>query len=286
MIDFKLLADKGMVLGMNESEYHQVEALSQSGLKEYARSPAHYHVYLNEPLEETPAMRAGKIVHLMLLEPELIKQKIAVVDGNRNSNDVKAKIAEAESFGRMVCKSEELEKYSRAIEKLKNHKSIKYILDGAKHEVSLFWYHPEHGFPCKARLDVLNLDKGMIFDPKWTAIDLIQQIEVENDPMRGRKASPVETQLYNMKYHWQIRWYLDAAKIVLKKEIQHAGFIFIENCAPFTILPICPDFGFTELAEQEMQPYLAAFKNNFEHNYWPGLEEKVFDASAPSWAFT
>ena len=56
---------------LTRAEYEAIPALSYSGMKELARSPAHYKAWLTDKREETKALRIGKAVHCAFLQPDL-----------------------------------------------------------------------------------------------------------------------------------------------------------------------------------------------------------------------
>ena len=59
--------------------YDACVALNFSGTKELLKSPAHYQAYLNREREETKALRVGKYVHALVLEPEVAISNFAVI---------------------------------------------------------------------------------------------------------------------------------------------------------------------------------------------------------------
>jgi hypothetical protein len=56
---------------MTRTKYEALPGLSYSGLKELLRSPAHYNHWLNNPREETKALRLGKAAHAAFLTPDI-----------------------------------------------------------------------------------------------------------------------------------------------------------------------------------------------------------------------
>lgn len=267
---------KGIYYDLPESEYRRYPALSQSGLKELSRSPAHYKSYLDRGIEETPAMRAGKIVHLLALEPEIAKTRIVVCDVLRITEKLRA-----DNPGKLVCRLDEFLKYKLAIDNFKNHKAVKYILDGAKFEVSFFW--EMSGIPCKARFDIYNPDKNIFVDVKWSGVDIISQRKIKGDGFD--RASELERHIYDQKLHWQNAFYTEAALHLTGKDPKFNGWIFIESHPPHLIMPYSPDFGFLEVARQEYGPLLELYSSCVSVDSWKGPEEKFYTASPPHYAF-
>ena len=72
--------------------YDSMQALNFSGCKELLKSPAHYQAYLNNPREETKALKVGKYVHALVLEPDAAVTGFAILpEGiDRRTKDGKA----------------------------------------------------------------------------------------------------------------------------------------------------------------------------------------------------
>lgn len=69
------------------SDYHSIDALSNSSLSVLKRSPTEFHArFIAKTLktEETDAMRLGSAVHMLALEPERFDSEYAIVEGPIN----------------------------------------------------------------------------------------------------------------------------------------------------------------------------------------------------------
>ena len=69
------------------SDYHSIDALSNSSLSVLKRSPTEFHArFVAKTLrqEETDAMRLGSAVHMLALEPERFDSEYAIVEGPIN----------------------------------------------------------------------------------------------------------------------------------------------------------------------------------------------------------
>ena len=62
---------------MTEREYRQHPAISRSELWKMHESPEKFKWYKEHPIEPTPALLFGQLVHKMLLQPESFHTRYA-----------------------------------------------------------------------------------------------------------------------------------------------------------------------------------------------------------------
>ena len=77
-------SDPAFCAGMTEADYRKAIGLSQSSLKIFHKSAAHYLASTEEQNEPTDAMILGSVFHAMMLQPDKAKELYAVklkVDG-------------------------------------------------------------------------------------------------------------------------------------------------------------------------------------------------------------
>ena len=94
-------------------EYDQIPAVRRSALWEIRKSPAHYKWAVENPSEDTPALKMGRAIHMAVLQPEEFPDTYAVMpDGiDRRTKEGKAAWAAwcEENDGKEVLTKEELE---------------------------------------------------------------------------------------------------------------------------------------------------------------------------------
>jgi hypothetical protein len=56
---------------ITNEEYHSLPSISATGLKTFLKSPAHFKAQKGNN-EDTPAFRAGRMIHSGVLEPETL----------------------------------------------------------------------------------------------------------------------------------------------------------------------------------------------------------------------
>ena len=139
-------------------------ALSSSGLKKLLQSPKAYQSSLEESQEETKALREGKLIHLLLLEPHK-EETLQVID-------VKSRTAKAYKDAAIEFGSEntytavEIATAKKVVRAVKDCPAAWDMIYGAATEVPAVGNIM--GYPFRAKADILH--KGTrIVDLKTTA---------------------------------------------------------------------------------------------------------------------
>jgi len=129
-------------------EPQQALPISFSGLKQFAKSPAHFVHYKTAPFTTSPAMRRGTLVHRILLQPEDMKQMQVIDSSTRSTKAFK----EAEAVhGEWACLQKEVDEAEAIAAAVQSHETASNLLQRANHkEQHLHWQCeglPMHGFP-------------------------------------------------------------------------------------------------------------------------------------------
>jgi len=157
---------QGVYLNLSIEEYHSDLSLSVSGMKHLLNSDLHYWYNSgfnpNREFIETPALKTGKLLHTMLLEPEKFHQ-LYKIKNNVYSSKASGFIGEGE--------------YNEALNMIniiKENPFYEQFLSWGFPEVSIFWRCSHTGVPCKIRIDYLN---KYIVDYKTTRNALLHKIK-------------------------------------------------------------------------------------------------------------
>jgi hypothetical protein len=137
------------------------------------------------PASKFTRFATGSAAHLMLLEPELVSQGIAVVpeemlasNGALSTNAAKAFVKEQAEAGRVVLKPEEWDRICDMADALGSNPRVMKLLEGGTVEQSHIWQDPETGVYLKSRPDVMPKAGGeWIVDYKTTDRDDIEAWE-------------------------------------------------------------------------------------------------------------
>lgn len=248
--------------------YHKSVGLSCSGLKQLAKTPAHYRASRERDEDETDSQRVGTLTHMAILEPERFAREVIKIEGHRGKTDVKAAIAEAESRGLYVCKPEEFDGAQRMADAIFKQQSAYKLMTGGKPEQSVRWRDKETGVLLKCRPDYLRAD-GVIVDVK-TYDDLSD--------------ASVQRQIMKMRYHWQSSFYLAGVKEALGFDTKMFAHLFVDTKA-FVARVVVLDDASLEKAEFEMRPLIQKYAESLKADQWVGYPDEIATVSLPSYAW-
>lgn len=257
-----------VVQDLPDAQYRAFTALSQSALKEYARSPRHYAHSLVEAKEPTPALIFGQAFHAMMdslgqegAKPFAVMPK---VDGRtKEGKAIKEQFA-AENAGAIIVSEEEGERLYGMQKAALGNEAVCALLDECNdRELSLFGYN--EGILCKSRFDMLS--GHTIVDWKTT-----------------EDASPQEVarSIRNFRYDLQASFYQSMAN-VCKVEVRRFVFVFIEKKAPHGIALYSISQRSLEKADYERVELMAKFKSCIDAygqrpwQEWPCYSEDIVE---------
>lgn len=261
---------------LTRTNYFDHPAVSQSSLKVLDKSPAHYHaefVARTVPSKDTAALRRGTALHAMLFEADTFAERFPIFEGDKRTNEVKARYAELEaraaSLGGCVIREADLVDLHAMIASLRANATIRHHLDRVvASEVPVVWTDPITGTECKAKLDAVTSD-GFVLDLKST---------------RDAAPSAFAKSIYNFGYHIQQAQYTDAARVHLGAEPAGFALVVVEGSAPY----VCAGYVLDDEAEArgrakriELLTRLQACR---ESNSWPAYHEGFATIGLPKWA--
>jgi len=243
----------------NRVVYDSMQALNFSGCKELLKSPAHYQAYLNTPREETKALKVGKYVHALVLEPDKAVTDFAVLpEGiDRRTKDGKATyeafIASAE--GKTVLSLEEAttaERTARTMMLIKNRLNVTFEF------TELMFTTFVNGVPVKCAVDAVGSD-GYLYDLKSS----------EDASPRGFLKS-----CYAYSYPLQAHIYRSTFEAAFSRRLRGFRFIVAEKeVEAGAVYEIGPDLQTRAIVDWESA--LQTYKQCVETNVWPGYPEEV-----------
>ncbi len=253
---------------MSSTDYHAHPALSSSGLRHLAKSPAHYHAYRLDPPEQTKEMMIGSAVHAGFLEGGLENGMVMKAPGSTRATNLFKDFAKAHPNAILLLE-DEFTQVAEMIAALRAHPTVSKLVRGGKAEQSAFWTDPETKISCKCRPDYLT-DAGLVIDLKTT-----QDASVEG----------FQRSIADYKYHWQSAWYLDGLSLALGRTLENFVHIAIEKKAPYGIGIYVLDDGSLDKARQDIAKLRARYAECLHLDEWPGLDSEIKNISIPSYEF-
>lgn len=258
------------LLDISPDEYHAIEAFSSSVAKTMiTRSPAHARAGFRKP--PTKAMERGDIIHRLVLGKG--KEFQVLRFGDYKTKSAQQARDAARERGLVPVLHDDFENYCIAAEKIRIQLADRGIhLDGKSEQAITWTEHTDYGdVPCKALLDHVWPDTGIILDLKVTA---------------DASPSSVERTAENLGYAIQAAAYTRALTALdpdLAGRVAFA-FVFCEPDDPWAINISEPDGVFQELGERRWLRAVREWARCTKEDSWPSYGTTVNPISTPPWA--
>ena len=213
--------------------YRKEPGVNQSSLKKILKSPAHYQAALKEKFLPSPAMEIGTAGHCLILDgPKAFDGAYVLQPDHVKLNTKDGKEWKAAQGRKKILKDDGKDKAWSAIHGMAEQLSKLPFYDVTddpeyikRNEVSIYW--DWLGVRCKARLDSILVEEGLIVDLKTTA-------SVEPDQFAKK--------VVGLGYDFQAAYYTKAAEMAFGKPFK---FIFaaVERVAPYDVqlFEVTPD---------------------------------------------
>lgn len=202
---------------MSDQDYSGVPAIRHSTLSRLSRSPAHYQAAMDSSMD-SDAMRFGRMLHCLALEPEKFWDQYAVspkFDGRTKAGkEGKAKF-ESENEGKVVVKNDDYSKAKRMVEAIMAHPEARKYFEDSWRELVAVAYHQESDQWIKCKMDIMG--PGFLADVKST----------QDASLHGFKKS-----VANFNYYTQAAFYLMICRELIPDFPMDFRFIAVEKECP------------------------------------------------------
>lgn len=273
---------------MPMAEYQARPEVSSHDLKLLHKAPFAYRYAKDQGIVEEEDMCLGSLLHLAVLEPDLLESEVAIVPEDAPRKCTKAQLkAIAEDRGSAIAidsfnwwndwqeKTAGKKNVSASdLEKVRGmHKSLKataHVRDAVTSkgiaEASAFFTH--HDVACRMRPDLWTEDE--IFDLKSTG-------DCSRDAFTR--------EIYKKRYHAQASFYVKGAA-ALGRPVKQFVWIAVETKAPYLCAAhiIRADSPFLALGEVDNFRGLLAYAKGMETGYWPGVRQYPEEIEMPTYA--
>lgn len=218
----------GLHAGVAEAEYRADPGLNASIVKEgmgEEGSLAAMRWAMQNPKPATDAMELGTLFHALVLEPDTFLDRVAIWDGDRRGKAYAE--FEAENAGRIIIKPDQHTALARMRDSVMDHPYARALVTGKGMREAVAIWDAKGGVRCKARIDFLNEELGVLVDLKTARTC---------NPRVWARQSAVA-----LKYDVQEAWYRWGFNRVTKRPCTMA-FVVVENqgrhrCRVLTIPP-------------------------------------------------
>ena len=282
----------GLYHGVPEKTYLDLTHASRSDLQLILRSPAHYYAARRDPDrpvdDNTPAKRAGKILHTCILEPDKFDKRFVVVpedaprrpsitqrNAKNPSGDTLFAIDWWDSFNhnnqdREIIGSDEWDKYHKISKAVRTHPEISGWMAEGYAEVTIIAKDEETGLLCRARPDFVTA---------------LNQMTIMLDLKSAEDARPdaFMKSAWNYGYFHQHIWYRDC----FEKATGAPPDLFLlapfEKEPPYAVKLYEPAEDSLERASQDNRRALRLLADCLEKNQWPSYSTDIERLHMPAW---
>ena len=255
------------------AEYDALPALNYSGSKVLiSKNPAAYKAYIDAPREETKALRIGSLTHALVLEPEVVSSRFAMLPDDIDRRTKAGKEA-FEAFtlgaaGKSVVPAEDWGICANvAISMVKAIAALGLNITATELMMTVDYC----GVRLKSAIDAVATDKN---GDEWI-IDL---------KTTGDEASPKSflNTARSYRYPLQAHFYRTVYHIQTGKRTK--GFIFIvtEKEPPFLSASYQIGPELMTYAAMDFEQAVAAYKGCTALDEWPGYPSEVVELDIPS----
>lgn len=252
-------ADSLLFRDLPADEYHaDRDALSCSLLKPLLVSPAHFQAGLVTPPKNSPAKDFGSLVHLLLLQPHLAGQELAVFPGIGSPRDPDFKAFLARNAYRLAVDeptfAEGMRLATKTAETKYKGRALGRFIEESVCEATIYFTEPVTGLRLRIRLDAYHPE--ISFDLKTT-----------------RHATPAAFARDAVELGYDLQAFMYGLGRQLYEGRHAAPFVFVtaETGEPHSIGTFEAGTTFLENGAAKFQSCLATFKACTETSYWPDL---------------
>lgn len=262
-----------VIVDMPTAEYHAVERLSSSGIKQLLRSPLHYRQWKDTPAPPSPAMQFGTAVHILVFEPARFDECIVVMPEDaperRSAADKAWHAGFAErAAGRIVMSAQDFARARMAAASVVE--SPGWALLGNGHiETALLWNDQYNGVPCKAKPDYFARNGSICVDLKTTT-----------DASREAFMRAV----WNFRYDIQAQFYLSGIHTALGVLPHSFVWPVVETVEPFGVAWYRMGHSELEIARADIANAIIVYEECTRTGEWPGYADDVQELRLPAWA--
>ena len=274
--------EPGVYPGLSERAYDQLDAVRNSLLTKFARTPAHAREHIEAPDAPTPAMILGQAVHRAILQPDTLNQFFArsTAQEKRTKAD-KVAWAEVEAAHPdcHILRPGEWDHVLRMRDAVWVHPTAQRLLSGpGKVEHTLVWRDKPTDVLCKARLDRLIGHYVSEWDQmKWPAIVDVKTTRDASDREFSRSVR-------SFAYDVQAAHYLAGAEALAPCDRKWV-FVCVENVPPHCVRVLELEPAGLELGQKLRRRYLNTYAECIRTDTWPGYGDQVAFIGPPHWAY-
>jgi len=267
-------ADRIVLDGLAEDDYHRHSALSSTGARKLLSStPAHFRYWADHPKPRKRAFDLGHATHKKVLG---VGAALVLID----AADYRTKAAQqardaAYDAGKVPLLPDEVAKVDAMVAAVRanSYAAALFDPDRGRPEQSLFWADEETGAPLRARLDWLpNVHKGRRM--------VIPDLKTGRSASRGHLSKAI----YDYGYFIQAPYYMAAVRALGLADDVAFLFVFVESEPPHLTVVRQLDAEALRAGHDSMRRAIELYADCATTNTWPGYGEDIEELSLPYYA--
>jgi len=237
---------------------------------------------IDTPVESTPAMEFGQLVHTLLLgvgeEYEVLdpavhgrKRDGTVSDNPKACAAWKAAEKEVRDRGALVFTPAEYEQAAAMVAAVRSHPLAGPLFEQGKPEVPLEFVDPDTGVLLTGRVDWITFegDRLVLADLKTSSTAEYRAF--------SRKA-------FDLGYHIAGAWYHALARLMGLALDPIVRFVAVEKASPYLVSVINQRGDELLLGATRMRQAINLYHQCRVTDQWPGYDQ-MYDMTLPPWAF-
>lgn len=255
------LLTPGLHHGVPFADYLADPGVNNGALSDMDRSPAHcfaLHLDPDRPPQDepTPAMRAGTLLHCLVLEPEEFGKRYVV---KPEEIDYRTKDGRAwrDEQNAMIITQDDMARAHAQRDAILRNDYMADILEGADTEVSVIWNETATGseLRCKARPDAMKKADGrmLVADLKTTA-DITPR--------------SIQRTIATFGYHRQQAHYCAGLEACCVAGVEFV-FFFVSSTYPYLAVPYVLDDETAQQGRDEVAELLTYYAECKHLGRWP-----------------
>lgn len=251
-----------MIKKISHKEYLEINAVSQSDLKLFNKSPRKYKYFKDNPDKciSTKCMDDGTLLHDYLLDHAEFENKYFVSNDLARKGTSAWKDLELKANGKNIIFNEQLKMLYEISGRLRDNIWAKELLESSDHEKTLLWTD-ENNLNCKCKIDMLS---------KFQMADLKKTKSIDEDYFINA--------INNYGYDIQAAWYIDGYYNVTGELLDEFYIIAVEIEPPYLNAVYRLSASAIERGREKyksiLNKYIVSIKNN---NFEDEREGKIIE---------
>jgi len=248
-------------------DYAAIDAINASSIKAGMLSMLHMHHYMTQGgKEESPAMRMGRFVHGMVLEPDVFAKKLCLWEGATRRGK-KWDLWCAENDPEYAVTPKQLADLVHITAMVHSNRDAHALIEATEHEVGFVWSNERYG-RGKARMDGQSASGGIL----------------EYKTTQGIGMRQFTINAYRMGYHVQLGWYAHGVEQVTG-EIPQVHVIVQEQAAPYDCYVLRVPHQIIEVGMEEAIEIARRYSVHNHVGSFPGVAGgEIMEYELPPWS--